>query len=1233
MSIDNRRLLRLIGMASLIAVIATAALTWRTPSLTDAVNGPVAVGAVAVGESSSGNAEIKILAVAPDRGEPRTTRLVYLEQIVDRHRRNPATVPGIYADALLSLADVRIQVHRAAGAQEAIETVRQLVPDAEAWQNREAGLLQQELRAWEEFDDQQQQRLRRDRLTHRERALRLYAAGNYSDAVIAARQAVALQRQVLSSESEPASASDRARLADELLLLGRLALEQSVSYPEAESILKEARELCVDVRGPNHPIFSEILTALAVVDEDRGNFESANGLYEEALQVLLQTRGEQSLEYAHTLARQGRLHLTWWKDFAIGKCLRAQQIREQIVGHDHPDYAESLEDLAMLAINLFDFKRGEELANQALSIRRAAQGIDHPELAEALSSLAICSTERGNLAQALVYQRQAIRLCEGARGSVHPLSARYQLDLALRYDADYDFSRSYRMFDQCLSTLRKLGLTHNPLYANALFYYADCVEWEAVFFEISDDPNLRQAEDMLEELVSLFSTTSGGTSLPVYPWALLKLVEVHYFENYRRLSYSGAWSLFEQAVENVAINGGKDHPVYGELFYTRGRLFMSQGEYRDARIALEKFVEIEEKRFGKVRINRYARSVGALTGMYIHQGTEPERAAEIMRESLEMMMDRFRANSLAQSDLSRLGLIFHVQYLVGAILSTGADTGNQERLYQDIIASRGAATAIQTADRVALDHRELDPLMLRVQGARKLLRKLAFDPDSAGSPEEWLKTLQTAADDKEDAENDLALAARELIPSEASISVSDLQRALPEDGVFVDFLRYLHHGPPPGHRGPLAREFRMVAYVVRPHKAPVAVALGPSKTIELAISRWREAIASEQTGADSDVSSAANEVSRLVWKPLTPHLDSARAVLIAPDGPVCYLPFAALPGQRAGTYLLEECALSYVTSARMAVNQADETLEGLNSGLLAVGGITYGSAADSLLTSLPQGRTKSAGLLPGDGTWIDLPSTGFEAEELLSSYRNIRTNDGRVELMTGNIDPAAVVSALKKHWRFIHFAGHGFFAEEKLPETVGSVLSGRTVRERGGQEYFLQRNQNLMSGLVVSAGRSPDEGILTAEDIASLDLRGTELVVLSACDTGLGRTAGGEGVIGLKRALLTAGARSVVTSLWKVNDSATCLLMQQFYDNLFRRQFSKSEALRQAQIYVLHHPERIVDQSNLLASRGIGTGKTKPLPEESDAPVDTNRPAVHAAIDRRVSPAAWAAFVLYGDGR
>jgi CHAT domain-containing protein len=172
----------------------------------------------------------------------------------------------------------------------------------------------------------------------------------------------------------------------------------------------------------------------------------------------------------------------------------------------------------------------------------------------------------------------------------------------------------------------------------------------------------------------------------------------------------------------------------------------------------------------------------------------------------------------------------------------------------------------------------------------------------------------------------------------------------------------------------------------------------------------------------------------------------------------------------------------------------------------------------------------------------------------------------------------------------------------------------------------------VRSGLVLAgANRSAAQGILTAEEVADLDLRGVELAVLSACDTGLGKQAAGEGVLGLQRAFQAAGARSLLISLWGVNDAATSVLMEEFYTNLWSKKMSKLQALQQAQRTVLRDPDRVAQRARklrkLLAKRGVseavlrsrGIGK-----QAGDLPRG-------GKVQKRSHPALWAAFVLSGD--
>jgi CHAT domain-containing protein len=146
-----------------------------------------------------------------------------------------------------------------------------------------------------------------------------------------------------------------------------------------------------------------------------------------------------------------------------------------------------------------------------------------------------------------------------------------------------------------------------------------------------------------------------------------------------------------------------------------------------------------------------------------------------------------------------------------------------------------------------------------------------------------------------------------------------------------------------------------------------------------------------------------------------------------------------------------------------------------------------------------------------------------------------------------------------------------------------------------------------------------DDGILTAVELSGLDLGHTDLVVLSACETGLGQTAGGEGVLGLQRAFQIAGAKNVVASLWKVDDQATAALMRLFYHKLWAEKKTPTVALREAQLWILNHPDEI---PMLAASRGMKFAKVVPLPDSGK----------RAQSPKRSSPYLWAAFVISGTG-
>jgi CHAT domain-containing protein len=216
----------------------------------------------------------------------------------------------------------------------------------------------------------------------------------------------------------------------------------------------------------------------------------------------------------------------------------------------------------------------------------------------------------------------------------------------------------------------------------------------------------------------------------------------------------------------------------------------------------------------------------------------------------------------------------------------------------------------------------------------------------------------------------------------------------------------------------------------------------------------------------------------------------------------------------------------------------------------------------------------------------------------------------------------AVLAALPQA-RYAHLATHGFFADPSFRSAfrLDPKLFERSLRgERVGAGAL---SPLVMTGLVFAGAnhpQTPGRGVVTGEALVDLDLSGLELAVLSACETGLGDVADGEGTFGLQRAFHLAGTRDVVASLWKVPDRATAALMALFYQNLWDKEMPPAEALRQAQLEIYRHPDRIPE----LAKGFRGTLKEVP---------GTGDEVPNPGADGRGHPRLWAAFTLSGPGR
>lgn len=381
--------------------------------------------------------------------------------------------------------------------------------------------------------------------------------------------------------------------------------------------------------------------------------------------------------------------------------------------------------------------------------------------------------------------------------------------------------------------------------------------------------------------------------------------------------------------------------------------------------------------------------------------------------------------------------------------------------------------------------------------------------------------------------------------------------ALPKDAVLLEYIRFRpHNGKVPKAKRYTIPQHYAVCPITR-SGCGQWIDLGPAQRIDAYISAYNQFLAAKGHPVRDDYSP---ELYRLLIKPVEDQLKGKKTLIISPDSTLHTVPFA---GIKAGgrDYLIDRHAIVFVSSARDVIKMA-KFKRSKRQGVVLFGNPNYESGAPGAGGEIIARRSKDLKrfhLTP-------LPGTAVELKKIKGLIPHATTKEGSKASET-------VLKKLKTP-RILHFATHGFFLPDEPFELVR--VPSRTGK---GVAYDLVANPEnplMRSGIALTGANKlcdgDEDGILTAMEAAGLDLRGTELVVLSACDTGHGKIVSGEGVLGLRRSLHIAGAEAVVMTLWSIDDEAAHLLMKEFYTQLLKGK-SRAEALRSAQLFIKKHKE------------------------------------------------------------
>jgi CHAT domain-containing protein/tetratricopeptide (TPR) repeat protein len=400
-----------------------------------------------------------------------------------------------------------------------------------------------------------------------------------------------------------------------------------------------------------------------------------------------------------------------------------------------------------------------------------------------------------------------------------------------------------------------------------------------------------------------------------------------------------------------------------------------------------------------------------------------------------------------------------------------------------------------------------------------------------------------------------------------AIELGPLARSLTEDAALVAFRRMMQWGDDMGLDQQMGSD-HLLAHVLAPDGSLVRIDLGEASELEELVTQWRAAVgapllrgvAAAEPGGDREPAAGEALRGRLLDPVLAVLGGGVKRLHVCADDLVYLVPLDALPWEE-GRVGDRWSLVNEVSCARLI---APERAEKGGKSLLALGGVDYDAGEESASSDGASSGTRSA--MPDEfskllQTRFEAETTGALAEDLLEVEPVVLTRKDATK---------AALFAQASGKRFLHLATHGWFADEGLKSTLDEEPGSRGSTSMSIEQRVTGLAPMLLCGLALAGANRPIDslgrrpGILTAEELCSLDLSACDLAVLSACETNVGIRRAGQGIQSLQAALYAAGARSSITSLWKVDDAATRHLMELFYTKLWEEEVPKSRALWEA---------------------------------------------------------------------
>ncbi|MBE8968722.1 tetratricopeptide repeat protein [Nostocales cyanobacterium LEGE 12452] len=992
--------------------------------------------------------------------------------------------------------------------------------------------------------------------------------GHYKRAEPLYRQALEMYKRLLGNE-HPGVANTLNNLAVLYSSQGR--------YEQAEPLYHQALEMYKRLLGNEHPDVANTLNNLAFLYREQGRYEQAEPLFRQALEMYKRLLGNEHPDVATSLNHLADMYSIQGRYEQAEPLFRqALEMRKRLLGDEHPDVATSLNNLAFLYKSQGRYKQAEPLYHQALEMYKRLLGNEHPDVATSLSNLAGLYSSQGRYEQAEPLYRQALEMRKRLLGNEHPDVAYNLNNLAGLYSSQGRYEQAEPLYHQALEMRKRLLGEKHPLVATSLNNLAGLYSSQGRYADA--EPLFRQALEMSKSLL--------GNEHPDVAYNLNNLAFL--YSNQRR--YADAEPLYRQALEMSKRLLGEEHPLVATSLNNLAVLYSNQGRYDQAEPLYRQALEIRKRLLGNEH-PLVAADLHNLAGLYWSQGRY-DQAELLYRHALEMRKRLLgnehpdvaaNLNNLAglywrrndtnhALDFLTLGLKVEehnltlnlatgferqkrdyirtisgtTNFTISLHLYSAANNPKATRLALSTVLQRkgrilDVLTNSQQILRQRLDTKSQD-LLTNLANTQTQLAHLFYNRPKTLPLKQYQTQVAQLETQAKQLEDQLSRRSQEFRTQSQAVNLESIQRLIPADAALVELVRYRPFNP----KGSLDKPFgkpRYAVYVLPAKGEAKGIDLDDAETIQKTIELFRDDLRDQGTNIDQ-VKNSARELDKILMQPVRKLLGSTRKILLSPDSELNLIPFEALVDEN-NRYLVENYSFTYLTSGRDLLRLQNQSPSKQSPVLIADPNF---NRPGEIVARQPNSNSQNIRSIDlSQKVFSPLPGTAEEAKAI--------ANILKVKPMTGTKATEGVVKQVKSP-RILHIATHGFF--ENAPANK--------------EKTTVDDNPLLLSGLVL-AGLQPrqsggEDGILSALETSLLNLVGTKLVVLSACDTGLGKIFVGEGIYGLRRALVIAGSESQMISLWKVDDDATKELMVAYYKKLLDNQ-GRSEALRQTQLEML----------------------------------------------------------------